>query len=669
MTRVLLTLAAVAVLVAGAIALRTRAGHHPQWDAVAVTRSDVVARLQEPAELAPHASVMVKAPFAGRISFLVDDGTWVERGQTVLVLSAEEELQRLAQDRAELIGARQDLRLARLRRHQQEAAQQERVLAAARALAIERTRWRILTASPQGGMALVHLAEQLQPLEQASSAARAAADAAQAAYQAALDAFLERLDALQDARDAILRAQTRVDELAAVADALTDTMPASERAQHQQAARDLPQARLELTQLREGEPAIARAMIAARERRDALRPERDRTAAALDACEERERELRVQIEIEKRAVPLALLQLDEQAATLALTEAERRRDQGRIAAAAGALAKVDLEALETDAAGKRDQLEIIRQKIVIALRPTTPEALAEAKARLARAQAASDGAAAAGARDLAIADQEIELAEANVDKLEHAISSRIGRFPDLIADAIRFTRKELDEIGSDDPQEQAALATELRTLEGQLAEAQRHPPNIITAPCSGVCRLRRQDDRAKQAGDRLAEEDVALDLLPPTDLEVLAHVNAASIDRIQVGMPATISIPALGLTGLRATITEVAHVGRDLSQIRPGPFADVTAFDVRARLQEAVPTARQGMGVLLSVELDRARDCLWLPLGAVEAHADGWRAWTGDPRHPQAVTVLGRPFGVDAFIVAGGLTYGQVVYVPRAEPP
>ncbi len=658
-----------ALMVAAACALGAMARHRgpppPRFDAVSVSRADLSWTIHEAGELAPRDAILIKAPFTGRISFLVDDGAWVEQGATVMILSEEDEVQRLTDDRAQLIAAQQQLKLDRLKRAQAGAAEEDKVAAATRDLDLAKVRWRVLSSTPTGGMELVRLSHELEPRQAATARAREAWESAQAAFQAADDRYLEDLDREQDARDAALRARTRVDELEAVAMALSDVMTASERGQRQQAAADLPAAKAELAAHEDAIPGLAKALAASRAARDTLKPARDLADDAHSDTEADERELRVRVEIEKLGAPLALLELDEQAGQLAEAEAVRKRDQGREAAARGALTHVDLESLEVDAASKADELAVVRQKIAIAARPTAPEVLAEAQAKLSRAQAKSDDAKAAMARDLGILEQTVAVDQAKVGKYEHMISARSARFPALLEDMIRFTRKEIEEADDDDDAGRAELKRQLADLEAKLAAAKASPPNIIAAPTAGVCRLRHEDDRLKQPGDRLNEEDVALDLLPPANLDVIAHVNEANIARLRPGMRALVTVPALHSGALEGEVTQVSQVGKDKSTVRKGSFADVTVFDVHVRVAHPLPGFRQGMSVLVGIEIARRADVSWLPLAAVSRAGEQWQVLTSAGDRPATAAIQGQPFGDDAFIVTAGLSPGQTVYIAR----
>jgi multidrug resistance efflux pump len=660
-----LWIGAAAAAVVALVVFHRREPPTERFEPFTVQRGALRSLLRESGELAPHDPVLIKAPFQGRISMIVEDGVWVEKGETLVVLGEDDEVKRLSDDRGSLVGARQELRLARLRRAHAEETEGVKLTAAQRALALEQVRWRILSSTPAGGMELARLSDELAPIEADTERVRDAWETAQQAYQKALDRYLAALDAEQDHRDEVLRAQSRVDELAAVAEADPEGMQAPERAERDKAGADLAPARADLEKLRQDTAGLSRKLTDARAARDAAQLPRDQAARALGAAEERERDLRVRIEIEKRGVQAAELELDRRAAELALAEAVRKRDQGLGAFKSGALSQSALDDLETQVATLTNQLEIARQKLAIASRPPPPETLEEGKAKLARAKEVADRAQAAHDRALAIQDQEIAVLEAKVARLEHSIEARSARFPALLEDDIRFDEKELAALDpEEDKQRRAEIGQELEKLRAQLVEAKASPPNVLTAPVSGICRVRKDNDRPRQAGDKLYEEDVVIDLFPPENMEVVARVNEATVARIAAGMPAEVEIGSLPGPPRRGSVTQVAGVGKDKN---PGGNAasGVTQFEVRVRLDATSQDFRQGMSALVTVELARKADATWLPLGAVTKAADGWSVLAGSARSPSPKAVQGEPFGQDAFVISGGLQAGDVVYARR----
>jgi len=669
---VIAALAAVALLII-AIAARPSPPPLTRLEAIAVARGDLVHVLRQAGALSPRAPTLIKSPMQARLQTVVTDGAWVEPGQQLFVLGDDEELKRAADERSQLLAARQELRLARLRRAHADAEEAQKLEASQRAVELERLRNRIITSMPVGGDELLRLDAALTPLEAGTAAARDAYEQAHDAWQRAFDAHLDALDTLQDARDDALRAQAKVDELATRVEVAPEDLGAAERAERDLAVASLDAARADLAAAEAAMAGRAELVATARAARDAAAPARDATAAALAERETAELDLRVRLEIEKRGLPLTKLVLDRESAALSLAEAERKRDDGRAAFAAGALARSALDDLESAAADRAGELAMLDSRIAIASRPLTPEAAAEAKVTLDRAEATAAAAQAARDRALGILDQELAVLEAREKRLTTQIELRAYAFPSMLESAIEFAEKELAAVDSeeaegltiDSAERRAVLGAELQRLRQRLEVAKAAPPNVILAPSAGVVRVGRQDDRAKQAGDRVSEEDVVVELFAPDDMEVVAKINEVDVERVRPGMRCAVTIPALKDRAVGGVVERVSGIGKDkLAEL--GGFADVVQFDLRIKLDHGDPEFRQGMTALVAIDAGARADVLWLPLGAVRAEADGgWTVLTGDPA--ERAPVRGEPFAEDRFIIADGLAEGDTVFVERTR--
>lgn len=668
MRRALLITLAIALAVAAALAGRRREAPATWYEAVAARRADVAEVLHQVGELAPRDPLLVKARFNGRIQFIVADGTWVEAGAPVVSLAEDDEVKEAADARSELLGARQELRLARIKRRHAEETERLELGQVERAATLERLRHRILTSVPVGGEELVRLDAELVPLERATAEVRVRYERAQAAFQRAQDAYLEALDARSAARDGLLRLDARIDELAAAAGRPDAGLQAAELAERDKAIAELAAARAERAAAVEAASGGAAALRAARAARDAAVPERDAAVAALAAREAAEEDLRVRIEIEKRGLPLTQLRLDEEGARLEAEEAARKRDQGRAAAGAGALSQAALAELEDAALRTANQLDIVRARVAIAARPMTAEQRAEADARLARAEAKAAAAQSDRERALAQADQDIAVLEARVARLAFAVDAKGSAFPEILESNIEFVEQELAALDPEDPEDLARKAeaeAELVTLRAQLEKAKADPPNVITAPAAGVARVR-GGDRPRQAGDQVYEEDVLVEIFTPGNMEVRVLVNEVDVRKVAPGQRARVVVPALPGFASEAEIIQVAGLGRD-KFADDGQVAGVVQFPIRVRIAEPAAALRQGMTALVDITLGTRPGALVLPLGAVARAGDGWTVLVGDADAPTARAVAGEPFGDDAFLVTDGVAEGEAVYVLRTR--
>ena len=590
LARLVILIALLGVLILGLLVVRRNPGQAAAvWESFPVRRGQVIDLGHEAGTLVPRAPLLATAPFEARLSWVIDDATWVEAGAPLAILADDDELRRLADERSQLEDARQDLAINRLRRAQAVDEQAVKVAIAARAAAIERGRFRIATSPAVGGEELIHLAEALAPVDERIRGLRTAAQTAQTAWNEAQDRHLDALGRWQEVQDNVLRLEARLTDLAptpanAEAGGVADTgQAARKRRRLERAAADGPATATidieglrrktteELATARRQVSDLAREVEVARTAAEALRPARDAADAALQAAEDETLDLRLRLEIERRALPVTTLSLDRDNARLDLAEAERRLVDGQAAFAAKALSQGALDDLVAARADAQARLDILEQRLAVVAGPPAAELVAEAKARLAKAEADEAAARAERDRALAILDQGLLIAEAKVRRSEASIAQRSRRFPATIQAELDARQRELAQPGAD----RAAIEAAIAELTKDLQQAKAAPPNIITAPVAGLARLRREGGRARQAGDQLWVADVVVEIHPPGNLEVLVRVNESTIARYAAGMPVRVEVPALtappdGAGVARplvrtGTIASVSGIGRDKS--------------------------------------------------------------------------------------------------------
>lgn len=671
MKRAALSVFIVIAVLAAVIAFRPREAATVLYEPVSVQHGRIADQLHELGELVPRDPIIIKAPFAGRLRFMVDEGAWVEAGATLFSIGEDDELKKLADDRGNLLTARQQMRLNLLRRKQAEQDENRKLAAAKRNLELEELRLTVVGTQPKGGMELVRLHEQLLPLEAITEREREVLTKAQDAHQIAQDAYLDALDRMQEHRDAILRLTQRCEELAAIASpdpALLNN--AAHRARRDQGVKDLAEARTQLDALRAGTAALAQTLATARQQRDAVATPLAEAQARVAQRDRAERDLYVAIEIEKRGAPLAQLQLDEEGAKLGLADAEQRVAEGQRSFAAGAIGQAAFDDLQAVLATAQDNLTIIREKIALANRPTSPEILEEARMRLERARLRANQAQEVHDRNLELLDREIAVTKAKVVRLENLVETRSARFPSLIESNIEFAKRERENLDPEDVERRTQLDTDLARLEQQLSEAQKHPPALVIAPVAGIVKVMRESTsrRARQAGDRVWEDDPLIELYPPANMQVRLRLNEVVVARVVTGMRVNVTIPSLANLGIAGTVVQVSAVGRDkyADLNNEVPPAGVVQYDARVRLDQEREDFRQGMSALVDLTCGTVESA-WLPLGAVRRDGDRWVVLVGSP--PAPVPVHGRPYGVDRFKIDGGLKPGDRVWVERRGNP
>ena len=670
MRRRSLILAAMLLLGAGAAWWWHRAPNaSPPWEGIGVQRGPARHVLRETGVIESRDPVPVKAAFEGRIEWIIEDESWVEPGERVFVISDEEALKRVTEARTAVLNRRQELTLTRLRRRHVDRLEQGKVNAARRSLELATIRHRILSSKPQGGRRLLDLHERLVPLEAQTDELRRAYEQAQDTCQRAEDAYLERLDAWQQQQDAILRVQTKIDEYEIRSEAGSDDASAEEARARSEAAAQLAEQRSRIEALRGELPSRAGARDEAAAARDAARAPRDALRARLEEQEAEQKQLYIELEIEKRGAEVARLRIDREIAELTLAEAERKLEEGRQALSSGAISAASLEKLAAEAATARNELHIVDEKIVIASRPEPEEVLTEARLAVEQAEIRSRTAEQARERALQIVDHEIALLEAQMARARHDIERLEGAFATVIAFNIRFLEKEREGLDATEDERRAQIDEELTGLRAALERAQASPPNVGVSAVSGVVQLNGRWGRSYHAGDDVDEGTVIMNIYPALNLDVKATINETNVRLVRPGMSVRATVPALEGRALNGTIEMVGGIGRDkfegMSDEDRAAFAGVTVFEVRIRLEAVPDTLRPGMTVVLDITVAEEADVLQVPRSAVRIDGDQGAVLLDGPDGPHRVLTRGRLFGDDLWVVSDGLTEGDVVLVER----
>ncbi len=672
MKRPLSIIAILVLLMVGWGSIRKPGKQGRERPTVAVQRGDLVHVLREASTLFSRDPVLVKNKYTATLKWVIEEGTWVEAGEKLFVVSADQLEEEVAQERQELIAFRQELRLAKLKRQHAEDVGRLALDAAGRAYELATIRYRVLTSTPKGGLELIRIHEALQPLEKKARRVRAEFEVAQDDYLEAQDEYLEAQDRFEASKTRYLRAQARADELRVQTDLDPDNMQPEDRRKYDEARTELTQTESEMAQEEGLLPDLRKAMLEKRAGTEKLKGPLRRLEERLEQSDAETEELYVALEIEKRGLEKAYLQLDEEAAQLRLDQARAELDDGKATFASGAISKAALDSLQGTHATASNALQIVRQKLKIASRPPADEELEEARTLLAKAKADADNAEEKYEHGLAMQDAEIALLETKIQKLQHKTDLSAFNFIDIIEANIAGAERELELIDPEDTERRAELIKEVPKLKRRLAQAIADPPHIYKAPASGIVRLKEQwGQRSIRPGDELIIEDTAVMIYPPDKLEVFSQVNEVNVRYVARGMPARVLVPSLKDQVFTASVFQVAAVAKDkfdrkFAWFEQRSFADVTQFDVRLRLNDMHPDLRQGMTVVVELEADRRDDVLWLPAGAVRSTGDRCSVITSgmDGGHVER-TVVGEFFSDDTFIVVDGLQEGDQVFIER----
>lgn len=669
MTKGLGAVAAVIALVATLLVMRSGSADGRYYEPVEVRRGEVSHFLRETGTVTPREPVLVKTSLDGVLEWVIEDEKWVEAGDRLVVVNDEISLKEVSRYRTDMLTARQELALALLNREHAARLEDQKVRAAEREYELATTRYRILSSAPQGGRRLIEIHDQLLPLEKEGRQLRMDYERAQDSYQETQDAYLDRLDAWQEQQDAIVNTQAQIDRLLIRAEAFIDESSIELEKDRDEAVGRLEEARRELEALRAKLPELANARDEAATRRDEAMIPRDALYIRLAQREKDEKELYIQLEIEKRGVALAKLQLDQQIAELTLEEAERKYREGEATFANGAISADQLEKLKAEVITATRKLEVLEQQIAIASRPAPEEELEEARLRMEQAELKARTAGQARDRNLKALDQKIVRREATLDLARFQVERADKQFPSVIESSIEFLKHELEGLEETQSDRREEILKELEELKPKLERAKANPPNIVNAPVSGIARLSLRWGGVIYAGLNVNGESVVARIYPPGNLEIQSAINEANVRSVRKKMPVRITVPALAGRELSGVISLVTGIGKDkwqefVNNERP-VFAGVTQFETRVQIDAVPDDLRPGMTVILEIKVDGLEDVLHLPRGAVRENDSGYEVLTGSRRSPRSREIQGNYFGDDLFIVASGLKEGDRVYVER----
>ena len=89
MKRIILLAILLVAAIAAVVVFRPREAVTVTYEAVSVQHGTLTDELHELGELVPRDPILVKAPFSGRLRFMVDDGAWVDKGNAACVEAAK----------------------------------------------------------------------------------------------------------------------------------------------------------------------------------------------------------------------------------------------------------------------------------------------------------------------------------------------------------------------------------------------------------------------------------------------------------------------------------------------------------------------------------------------------------------------------------------------------
>jgi multidrug resistance efflux pump len=631
---------------------RPAEGPAPVFAEFAVEQGRVSDVLREVGELVSQDPILLQSPFSGELKWLVQDGTWVDEGDEVLVFNEEDLVKQVTNLRASVVDKQQNLQLARLRMEHGRIAEDQRVQNAKEALNLAEIRHRILMTPFDGGDRLVELDKQIRPVEATLNALQEKLKPLEARFRASRDVYVSALQAWQEGRGRLLEEKAK-----------SNLNAASKKAGAEGGE--------EAVSVEDEVAALKDALDAARVRHDADRVPYEAVLADVDAIDEDARELYILIEIEKRGLPAVRLAIDRDIAKLQLAEASRQAESGKEALAAGAMSQSRYDKLLADEVASAGRLEILEYRLEIASRPAEEDVVAKSEAALAAARRAVDNAEEVYTREIAIYQGEIDLITAQLEKAKGDLDRAGKGFAKAIEGSVKMLRTELALLTEEDAARRTEVLAEIASLEAEMAAAEREPPHIVLAPQSGLVRLREKDDEMTDIGDRWERGHTVAMLYPPGNMTVKAGINEVNFQRVRTGNPCRVSIPALDMEIIDASVRHISQIGRDRvqseSRWRSVPESGIIEFALSVDLGRDVDAFRQGMTVLLEIETEGRDDVLHLPAAAVQL--DGEAVFVEVDQAGTRKPVQGEFFGDDRFVVSEGLQAGDRVFRNYGSAP
>jgi multidrug resistance efflux pump len=647
MSKILGMLVIVAAVGAWWFVGRPAEGPAPVVAEFAVERGTVRDVLREVGELVSQDPTLLQAPFSGELKWLVQDGTWVEAAEEVLVFNEEDLVKQVTGLRATVVDKQQLLQLAKLRAEHARIAEDQRLENASEELNLAAIRHRILTTPFTGGDRLVALDTEIRPIEAKLQELQDQLKPLEAQFRESRDAYVNALQDWQEGRGRLLEAKAK-----------TNLKAVREKAGAQAEGEDAVSVDEEVAKLKV-------LLNEARTRHDADRAPYEPVLAQVDTIDAEAREVYIQIEIEKRGLPAVRLAIDRDIAKLQLEEAKRQAESAKEALDVGAMSQSRYDKLLAGQVAASGRLEILEFRLEIASRPPEEDVLAKSEAALAAAQRAVDNAKEIYEREMAIHKGEIHLIAAQLEKAKGELDRGGKGFSKAIEGSIKMLRTELALLTEEDAARREQILAEIATLDAEFAEAEQVPPNVLRAPSAGLVRLRYKDDEVTVVGDRWERGHTVAMLYPPGNMTVKAGINEVNFQRVRTGNRCRVTLPALDMHIEDATVKQISQIGRDRKQSesrwRSVPESGIIEFSLAVDLGREVDAFRQGMTVLLEIETERQEDVLHLPAAAVKTEEQGFSVLV-DPATGTRRALEGTFFGDDVFIVTGGLSEGDRVF-------
>ncbi|HEY4082502.1 MAG TPA: HlyD family efflux transporter periplasmic adaptor subunit [Burkholderiaceae bacterium] len=276
--------------------------------------------------------------------------------------------------------------------------------------------------------------------------------------------------------------------------------------------------------------------------------------------------------------------------------AELNAQEGDLVKAGAVLARLDTATLKLQADRARADVEGQQQRLLRLRHGSTPEELAEARSRLAAAQADADRAGQDLSRlqDIAKATNSRGVAKQDIDRASSALQVARAKVNEL-AQALRALEvgPRREDIGAADAQVKSAQA-QLALLQHQIDQAE------LRAPADGIVR-----SRLVEPGDMASPQRPVFALALAGPKWVRVYLSEPDLGRVHTGMAANVRTdgqPGQAVQGTVAFISPVAEFTP--KSVQTEELRTSLVYEVRVRVDDASNQLR--MGQPATVELDVA---------------------------------------------------------------
>jgi RND family efflux transporter MFP subunit len=490
--------------------------------------------------------------------------------------------------------------------------------------------------------------------------ARAALAAAQSRQQQALSAAAaqpgQSAAGVQQAESAVAAATAHLEQTKAAAAA----QPVATGSQIEQAHRALAGSQVRLAQARETAAAAPGSNQAAL----------DQAEAGLQVAQANLK--RVQRGARSEEVSQAEATVDQAQARLKEAEANLQRTQTLYAQ--GYIAAQDLDHSRTNRDVALGDLRAAQQRLTQLKNQTLPEDLDKAKAQLAQAQAALQGARSASVQ-VSLRQRDVTAAEADVQRAQAALTAAAaGRSQDVIAQReVASTQADLekaraglrgarlasvqDELKRRDAETAANQVTQaqavLRAAEAQLSYAR------IVAPIDGIiASVATQEGETVSAGLQAPTFVTIIDL---HRLEVDAYVDETDIGKVKLGQQVTFTVDAYADRDFSGQVTAIYP--KALKQ------QNVVEYDVVIGIKDPQALLKPDMTANVTIAAETHNHVLAVPTKAIRREGGQKVVYVLQGGKPVTTPVKTGVRDTEYTEIVSGVTEGTVVVVGGPQGP